>query len=374
MSGTSVDAIDASLIVINGAKDELLLHEQFPFEKSLRDRILSLVQNPETRLDKFARLHHEIGEAFGKAAELTIRSALKKRLLKSRKKIAAIGFHGQTIFHDPEEKRSLQIGEAALISARTGITTVSDFRSGDTALGGEGAPLLPFYHRRLFGSQARSGIAIHNLGGISNFTYIGPKSRIFALDTGPANCLLDGAIQVISSDKYAFDENGAIAALGRLSIELLSSLKNRPEIEAFRKKSSPKSTGRELFSPQMLQEVMRDHSHLRVEDTLFTLTQFTVDLILESYEREIFKKRLPLKKVVFAGGGARNGFLLSQLHKAMPKVEFATMEDYGWNSQALESQAFAFYAWKALKGEPITFPSTTGTKKPAICGKVSFAP
>lgn len=371
MSGTSVDAIDASLVRIGKDTDELLLHCQFPFEPRLRADILAMIRDPQSNLKEFTRVHYEIGEALALASERTIQAARKRKILKAGQSVEVIGSHGQTVFHDPEGRRTLQIGEASLIAARTGVTTVSDFRTADTAQGGEGAPLIPYYHRRLFSKLAPKGIAVHNLGGISNYTYVGPRKTIFALDTGPANCLIDSAIQKFSEGELAYDNDGQVARLGRVLPELISFLKDKPEIAAFRLRHAPKSTGRELFSAALLDEVYREFPHRAGEDLLRTLTQFTADLILESYEREVFHRKLPLGRVVFAGGGARNSFLLSLLKEKLPKVEFQVMEDFGWNSQALESQAFAVYGWLALRGEPITLPSTTGASRPAICGKIS---
>ncbi len=368
-----MDAIDGALLETSGAKDHLLLHLQFPYKKDLRDEILGLIRSPSITLPNLTRLHYAIGEAFAEAGEKTIQTALKKKLLKKRGDLTVIGSHGQTVFHDPEGKRTLQIGESALIAARTGITTVSDFRAADTALGGEGAPLLPYYHQRLFQKEARKGVVVQNLGGIANFTYLGPKQKIFALDTGPANCLLDGAIQTLSHGKTPYDKGGALAKLGRLSPELLRTLSENPEVAAFRRRRAPKSTGRELFSPSYLQNAMAEHPHLLPEDLLHTLSHFTVLLLAEAYEKEILSRRYPLSTVVVAGGGAKNEFLLSLLQCHFPNVEFLTMEDYGWNSQALEAQAFGHFALCTLQKKPITFASTTGTRQPAICGKINPA-
>lgn len=371
MSGTSVDAIDASLVQTTGAKDHLLMHLQFPFKAELRDDILGLIKDPATNLGHLTRVHYEIGHAFAEAAEKTIQAALKKKFLPRREDLRAIGSHGQTVFHDPDGRRTLQIGEASLIAARTGVTTVSDFRTADTALGGEGAPLLPWYHRRLFTKEAKHGVVVHNLGGISNYTYVGPGEKIFACDTGPANCLLDGAIQHFSQGKTAYDAGGALARTGTGNEELLAWLMDRADVAAFRKRRAPKSTGRELFSHRLLQEALKTFGHVKPEHLLNTLSHYTVELILESYRKEILQKKLPLKTVVLAGGGARNEFLLSLLEEALPKVQFLTMEDFGWSSQALESQAFALFAHMAIEGEPISYPTTTGTKTPAVCGKIS---
>jgi anhydro-N-acetylmuramic acid kinase len=369
MSGTSVDSIDASLIAIQGKEDTLLAHIQVPYPQQLRKELLELIRTPAAALPDLTRVHYAIGAAFAGAAEELIKSAKKSRQLKGQ--VDLIGSHGQTIFHDPSGPRTLQIGEASLIAATTGVTTVSDFRTADTAVGGDGAPLLPYYHRRLFQAQSRQGVLVHNLGGISNYTYIGPGKKIFALDTGPANCLLDGAIQKLSSGKKSFDEGGALARSGKLNRELLSFLLERPDILEFRKKRAPKSTGRELFSPRLLEEAMGKFSRISTEDLLHTLAHFTVELVAESYKSEIFSRKLPLANAVLAGGGARNSFLLSLLQQHFPTVKFSTMEDFGHSAQALESQAFAYYAYLCLQGEPITMSSTTGAALPAICGKIS---
>lgn len=370
MSGTSVDSVDAALIAIEGKKDQLLTHAQFPYPPKLRAEILELIRTPSVELPTLTRIHYEIGQAFANATLQLLESAQSKKLLK-KGKVSWIGSHGQTVFHDPEGPRTLQIGESAVIAARTGITTVSDFRAADTAAGGDGAPLLPYYHRRLFQSKAAKGVAVHNLGGISNYTYLGPKAKIFALDTGPANCLIDGAMQKLSGGKKNFDEGGSEARAGKLSRELLRSLLERPSILEFRKKPAPKSTGRELFSPRLLEAAMNEFSHLPPADLLHTLTHFTAELIAESYESEILRRKLPLSTVVLAGGGARNGFLRSLLQARFPKIKFATMEDFGFDAQALEAQAFAYYSYLAWCGQPITSASTTGVKTNVICGKIT---
>lgn len=369
MSGTSVDGIDASLVISEGKEDHVLLHTEHKYPENLRKDILGLIHNPNIDLNTLTRIHYEIGEAFAKAAAANIKAATKKKFLSSKKPLLSIGAHGQTVFHDPEAKRTMQIGEGSIIAARTGITTVSDFRMADTAGGGEGAPLLPVYHRRLFEKEKSKGIVVHNLGGISNFTYMN-KTDLFALDTGPANCLLDGAIQVISGGRFTFDKNGELARAGKPSDDLLRFLKSQKGIQEFCKKRAPKSTGRELFSPVLLEQAMSHYPKLFPEDIMSSLAQFTVDLIVDSYKKEIGKK--PLSKIVFAGGGTKNTYLLELIRKAMgEKIEFLTMEDFGWNSQALESQAFAYFSYMALKGEPITESKTTGIKKPMVCGKIS---
>ncbi len=371
MSGTSVDGIDAVLLHSEAKKDHVLFHEQFEYPAALRSDILSLIGSLETSLSNFTRIHYAIGDAFATAAEKTIKAALKKKILPKQKDLLLIGSHGQTVFHHPEEKRTLQIGEASLIAARTGITTVSDFRVADTAAGGEGAPLLPLYHQRLFRDEAKRGISIHNLGGISNFTYLGPKQKIFALDTGPANCLIDLFIQRISSGAKKFDENGTMARSGKLLPEVLEFLLQQDDIKKFHALPAPKSTGRELFSKSLLEKLGQKFPGKADADILRTLLQFSVRLILDNYQRLVLKKKLPLEEIVFCGGGTGNSYLLSLLQEELPTVEFRTMEDYGLSSQALEAQAFAYFALAALAGESISHPQTTGVKQAVICGKIS---
>ena len=369
MSGTSVDSIDAALVAIKPSGDKLLLHYQQEYPKVLREEILRLIRDWNAPLEKITRLHYEIGEAFADCARNALVQAKKQKL---STKVVAIGSHGQTVFHNAQTKQTLQIGEAAIIAARTGHTVISDFRVADTAVGGEGAPLLPLYHQRLFAKE--KGLAVHNLGGISNFTYLGPKKKIFALDTGPANCLADAAIQRLSQGKQNFDAHGSLAAKGKIRGEILAYLTKSPGVASFREKPLPKSTGRELFSNLLCEEVLKQFSSYPVEDILASLLEFSVELMSEAYERFVLKEKLPLTRVVFCGGGSKNPYLLGRFQLRFPKVKIQTLEDYSLSSQAVESQAFAFFAHQCLQKKPITLASTTGAQRPAICGKISFPP
>ena len=371
MSGTSADGIDVALTMHSGDEDFLLLHEQHQYPEKTRKLVHDLIKTPQASLKDFTAAHYLVGEAFAAAAVKTIANARKKKFLKAKEAIRAIGAHGQTVFHHPEERRTLQIGEASFISQATGITTVSDLRMADTVAGGEGAPLLPFYHRRLLQKEAKRGVAVHNLGGISNFTYLGPKNTIFALDTGPASCLLDVAIQRLSHGKMKFDDGGKIAAGGKVNKEQLAWLMTRPGVAEFLARPAPKSTGRELFTVSMAEEFINRTRELSENDVLATLTEYSVELIKLAYDRFVVGKKLPLKEIVFCGGGSQNEFLLSRVQEIYPNLEVRTMEDYGWNSQALEAQAFGYYAACALDGVPITWPTTTGCKTPVVCGKIS---
>lgn len=372
MSGTSVDAIDASLVLSRPGGDHLLLHGQFPYPKALRRELLGLIHAQESSLERISALHYAVGERFADAAVKLLRAAKQKQFIKNFGDVRAIGSHGQTVFHNPDRRQTLQIGEGSIIAARTGLTTVSDFRVADTASGGEGAPLLPAYHRRLFQREAKGGIAVHNLGGISNFSYLGPGGDLFALDTGPANCLLDLAIQ--KRKGLSFDKEGRLARGGAVNERLLHLLLTDPAVKAFRKKTAPKSTGRELFSETLLRRALAKAPCRKLEDLLATLTEFSVLLMAEAYETLILKKGRPLRAIVFCGGGVNNKFLLERFHGRFPWLELLSLEDYGLNSQALESQAFGYFAGECLKKKPISFPSTTGVKEAVVCGKISYPP
>lgn len=367
-----MDGIDAVLMLSQKNKDTLLLHRQFAYPKELRDDLLAVLKNFQISLEKFTTLHYAVGNAFAEAALSTLKEAKQKKLLPAKAALL-IGSHGQTVFHNPDRKETLQIGEGAIIAARTGITTVSDFRMADTAAGGEGAPLLPFYHQRLFAEKSKTGVAVHNLGGISNFTYLGPKGKIFSLDTGPANCLLDAAIQKLSSGKFSFDENGAFAAKGTIHRNALDFLLSQEDVHKFVLKPAPKSTGRELFSMQLLEKFLQQFRNLTLEDTLATLTAFSVETIRVAYYEFVQQKKLPLKEIIFCGGGSMNAHLVSELQKCFPMIRMSSVDSHGIKAQAMEAQAFGFYAWMAMEKKPITFASTTGCKQSAVCGKISYS-
>ena len=365
MSGTSVDSIDAALISSAETSDKLLLHCEFPWKKSTRTKILDLVHTPQTSLEKILALHYEIGSSFAEAAAETIQHAKAKKLLSAKNFLTAIGCHGQTIFHDPAHKRTWQLGEASLIAARTGITTISDFRTADTAAGGEGAPLVPYYHQRLL---PKPGSVFLNLGGIANYTYIG-KNHLLALDTGPANCWMDYVIHSRTGKDY--DRDGILAATGEVQERFLSACKNFPEIKKFRARAAPKSTGRELFSATTLEKILKRFPKISTPDLMRTLLQFSVDLIHDSVETEILNEKKAVHTIIVAGGGVHNPLFLHLLQVSLPMVEVHKSLALNLNCKALEAQAFAYFAHASLEGIPITFPTTTGCKTPAICGKIS---
>lgn len=376
-----MDGIDAVLCKHQKNQDQTLAHIHLHYPRAiqaeLRTRVFHYDEKLADPMDTLSHMHWQVGEVFAKAATKLLQHAHAKKLLKKSEQKIVIGSHGQTVFHAPDEGRTWQIGEAASIVAATGITTVSDFRVADVAAGGQGAPLVPWYHRRLVLNEAKQGVAVHNLGGISNFSYIGQKNGkevLLALDTGPANCLMDTAMQILTHGRQRFDKGGALAKKGFVHLTLLEWLMHKPEIKKFRRLPAPKSTGRELFSHELTLKFLEraERQKLSRPDILATLTAFSAALMAEAYERFVFTAGHKLKNIYVAGGGARNQALLQTLQAHLPiDTHVKSLQEKDIDPQALEAQAFGYFAWCTLAGQSITQPSTTGCKSAQISGKIS---
>ncbi|QQR81068.1 MAG: anhydro-N-acetylmuramic acid kinase [Deltaproteobacteria bacterium] len=259
---------------------------------NLKKRILKAATRKGGSTEEVCRLNMEIGEVFAKATL----SLLKKTKISSRK-IYAIGSHGQTICHLGREG-TLQIGESSVIAERTSITTVADFRPADIASGGLGAPLIPYFHSILFQQTGKSR-AVHNIGGISNLTFLPKGSKfkgVFGFDTGPGNMLMDAAVVHFTKGKKHFDDQGKIAAKGFVSLMLLKELMSH----SFIAHQPPKTAGREEFGHHLLEKILKRSQKmgLRFEDILATLTAFTAQSIAENYRRFVFPKEVP-EEIIF---------------------------------------------------------------------------
>ena len=366
-----MDGVDAVLVAVGPKGDKCLQHYHLAYPKQLRKELLQLLRDPQGKLGALGDLDNRLGEIFARAANRCIARAISKGVAR-RTQILLIGSHGQTVYHEPKRRVSVQLASPAVISQRTGLTVVSDFRRADLIAGGEGAPFLPYYHRRLFAKNA-VGRAVHNLGGISNFTYSGPKGKIVALDTGPASCLMDLAMHKLSRGRFAMDRNGAWARKGVCDEALLQWLKNIPGVKKYRSLAAPKSTGRELFSEQLLDRFLKRACTKRCskENQMATLTQFSVDLAVEAYVRFVVKKGLPLKEIVFTGGGTYNLAMRDAFADKLPGVQLNSIETLGGNPQALEAQAFGVYALMAIAGKPCNIPAATGARQEVTCGQIT---
>jgi anhydro-N-acetylmuramic acid kinase len=362
MSGTSLDGIDAALLDVRaGGRPRPLGFRTWPYPPALRRTLLAAAEGMPLGVDALGRLHVAVGERLA-AAVLGLCRALRV----SPRRVALIGSHGQTLHHAPRAGVTLQIGAPAVIAARTGITTVADFRAADVAAGGEGAPLAPWAHQRFF-THPRRTRAVQNLGGIGNVTYLpaggGPGLRAF--DTGPGNMVIDGLVQRLSGGRRWMDRDGRLAARGRVDEGLLAELLRHP----FLRRTPPKSTGREEFGAPVVEGILRAGRRRRASaaDLVATATAFTARATAEACRRF-----LPgLDEVVVAGGGSRNPTLMRELRAALAGVPVVTSDALGFDADGLEAYAFALLAWAAATGRAAALPAVTGAGRASIAGQIT---
>lgn len=370
MSGTSADGIDVAAAKIDGdtihPNCTLLAFENVPYPPKVRERIFDLFDTKNATVDKIGEMNFLLGSLYGEAANRVIDS-----FGIDRGSIAAIGSHGQTIYHSPDGEIpcTVQIGEGSVISRLTGCICISDFRVADVAAGGNGAPLVPFTEYALF-SGSKKGIILQNIGGISNSTVLPANcspDEVFAFDNGPGNMLIDALTQ-----KYfdkPMDVGGEIAANGKVNIELIQKLMEEP----YYKKAPPKTTGRELFGTDYANKIASLEKDIDKADLIATVTMLTARVIADSY-RDFIMPKNKADELIVGGGGSYNKTLMSFLTDEMKRygVEVFTQEQKGQNSDAKEAVAFALLAYYTLKGLPNNLQSATGAKFPAVMGKISF--
>ena len=320
---------------------------------------------------EICELNFALGERFAKAALAAIRRAKCKP-----GDIAAIGSHGQTIHHLPNARTpsTLQIGEAAVIAERTGITTVADFRVRDMAAGGEGAPLVPYVDWALFTDETRPRI-VQNIGGIGNLTFVPPRAeldQVMAFDTGPGNMVMDALVTELTRGRQTFDRDGRWAARGQVSEKLLTEMMTHP----FLKRRPPKTTGREEFGEMFLSRMLASARRLRLrpEDVVTTATAFTAATIADAYRRFVFPKlkagQRSALQIILGGGGAKNPTLRDMLAQRIGVGTLLTHEDFGIANAAKEAMAFAILAHETLLGKPSNVPSATGARRAVVLGKI----
>ncbi len=355
MSGTSLDGIDAAVVRLAGDDVELIAFDTFTLQDKLKEPILRLHQSGFHELDTMGVLDRELGYAFANAALCIIDKAGLKA-----SQITAIGSHGQTIRHRPQGMDgslsfTLQIGDAATIAEKTGITVVSDFRKRDIAAGGQGAPLVPFVHQRLF-AQSGENIAVVNIGGIANITYLGADGQVLGFDTGPGNMVMDALMQTMSDARFAYDKDGELAAMGKVHQPLLDSLLAHP----FFKQSPPKSTGREDFGDAVVHQIMA--VDIPDADKMATACELTAVSIANSMAY------LPAQPEMWllCGGGALNGHLRQRL-TALLGSKVHTTTELGLPVEAVEAVAFAVLAERTLKGKHNVLSAVTGALHD-VCG------
>ena len=336
MSGTSLDGVDAALIETDGyGHVEPLGFVSLPYDKGLKAKIrgcLGVKDKNDIRVREAAQL-------------LTLRHI--EAISKLRAKADVIGFHGQTIHHDPANKITVQIGDADMLARETGIDVISDFRSADVRAGGQGAPFLPLYHQAR-ALKLEKPVAVLNLGGVGNVTWIGDDGDILAFDTGPGNALIDDFISETTGQN--FDEDGEIAAAGEIDEEILNELL----AHSYFKQKPPKSLDRNAFDASGADAT--------------TLTAFTV----QSVRRSIMWLPQAPKEWLVTGGGRHNKFMMAELRKALG-APVKGVEEYGWNGDAMEAEGFAYLAVRSLLKEPLSLPNTTGVPQPITGGVYTAA-
>jgi anhydro-N-acetylmuramic acid kinase len=341
MSGTSLDGIDIAFIETDGeARVAPGPAMTVPYDAALRVRLRSVLGGRGPVAD----IERELTEAHAKAvgAFLGRHGGCAPTL---------IGFHGHTILHRPEQRRTWQIGDGALLARLTGTPVVCDFRAADVEAGGQGAPFVPLYHAAL-ASALEKPLAVLNLGGVGNVTWIGPAGAIIAFDTGPGNALLDDWAQ--SHTGAPIDRDGALALAGRADAALLQRFLAHPYFA----RRPPKSLDRDDFAGFL-------PSGLSAADGAATLVAMTAAAVARAAEH--FPS--PARRWLVTGGGRHNPAVMAELARRLAAPP-APVESVGWDGDALEAQAFAYLAVRSLKGLPLSLPGTTGVPAPQTGGRL----
>jgi len=368
MSGTSVDGIDAALVKITGnytdTKVDEIAFENFPFPRDVRERIFKLFNLNTSSSRDICHMNFLLGELFAHAAINIVEKANM-----SMADIDLIGSHGQTIYHMPETLSTLQIGEGAVIAHKTGVITVSDFRTADMAAGGLGAPLVPYVEFLLYANKGNEEvIALQNIGGVGNITIIPQNAApddIIAFDTGPGNMVIDYIVQKTTGQPY--DKNGRMAEKGIVNRQLLAHFMNDEYITSL----PPKTTGREYFGKDFSEDFYDVCKALQLSDPdiVATATAFTAETISYSVKHLI---NGPVQKLIIGGGGAYNKHLVKMISDRLPGITVTTQEATGQSSDAKEAIAFAILANETICGNTSNLPSVTGARCGKILGKINL--
>jgi len=355
MSGTSLDGVDAVLVSIKNDNVEVISSVSHDFPSDLVEDLKKLLETGIVSLQKLGEINYRLGLVYADCVnDLILKDGI------ASDEVKAIGCHGQTVFHDPRSRYpfSMQLGDGNTIAAKTGIDTIMDFRGMDIAYGGEGAPLTPAFHYKIF-SDLNEKRVILNLGGIANVSILN-EDKVIGFDTGPANCLIDLWIQNQLGEK--FDKNGDWARSGTIHTELLNHFMN----EDYFKLKAPKSTGKELFNLDWIKNKLVDFPNILNKDIQATITELTAKSIAEAIH--LFATNT--EAIYICGGGAFNSYLRERLSHYLPKMKISTTSDLGIPEQLVEAVAFAWLAHQRVNGLPGNLPSVTGADKSAILGCV----
>lgn len=352
MSGTSLDGIDAVLVDLTPAQPRLLAKQYLPFDGTLKNALLELHAPSDNELHKTQIIGNQLARLYAESI-----FPLLSRTGITAAQVTAIGCHGQTIRHCPEQGYTLQIGNAALLAELTGIAVVNDFRSRDIAAGGQGAPLVPAFHDKILRHPGIHRIIV-NIGGISNLTNLAPNIPTSGFDCGPGNLLMDAWCMQHKADPY--DDNGTWAATGKVLPALLEQMLREP----FFALPPPKSSGRDLYNMTWLQNKL--HGEERTEDVQATLLELTCISIAQAIHRHC----AGAKEIYLCGGGAHNQTLRNRLAALLTECKIQTTDAIGIDGDYLEAIAFAWLAQQTLRQKPANLPPVTGAKHPCVLGAI----
>ncbi len=370
-SGTSVDALDIVLVKIKGfglsTEIKVLKYQEYKYPECIRNLVFECFSNSSSSVEKICSLNFILGRFYAQKIMEFIKSSPVKD-------IDFIGSHGQTVYHIPSSKKlcnisaksSLQLGDPSVICAITGIDTVGEFRYADIAVGGDGAPLVPYLDYILFRSKNKSRLLI-NIGGISNITFLDKdcsKEDILAFDSGPGNVLIDLSMKILLNKDY--DKDGSTASRGKFDREIFEILR---KVDKFVCRKPPKSSGREYYNYPLLEKILNERKFL-TEDIINTLTFYTYHAIKYNIENFINKK---IDEVYITGGGSKNLYLMNLLREFFGKDKIKKFDFYGINESNKEAVLFAVLANEAMNRNSANLPYITGSKKNVILGKICYA-
>lgn len=370
MSGSSLDGMDIVYAEVQKLKSSYRIL-----------RLLDVAQSFDDETQKMARkisaqnLLYESALYANKWSSLATKGIHK--LIKTHKlkidDIDVIGVHGQTVIHRPDMVKFLgekfnctvQLCNISYIAEKTGITTVGNFRQRDMVVGGQGAPLMPFMHKLLYGELYRD-LSVHNLGGISNMTVMRDGDIKMAFDTGPANIWIDTVVRWHSGGKHNLDKDGKLARQGIPDLKIIANLLNNPYFG----KSPPKSTGWEEFGEEALSPYKKKLMQLPLANAVSTVTHATVHTIVHAYQRYVLPKH-PIETMIFTGGGGKNRYLLEQIQGHFPQIKVQTSEMYKISVHQTEALGFGLLGLENILGYPANAPEATGASKDVLCGEIA---
>ncbi|WP_256448759.1 anhydro-N-acetylmuramic acid kinase [Candidatus Nitrotoga sp. M5] len=352
MSGTSLDGIDVVLVDFSTGYPKLLGTHFQAYNSRLKDTLLALHHSANDELHQMQIIANELANLYAAATAILLREANIPL-----DQVRAIGCHGQTIRHCPSDGYTLQLGNAALLTELSGITVVSDFRSGDIAAGGQGAPLVPVFHDSVFRHPSIHRVIV-NIGGISNLTNLPPKRHTTGFDCGPGNMLMDAWISLQRGELY--DQDGAWAASGQVIPALLQQLLDEPFLNAV----PPKSSGRDLFNLAWLNSKLRgDEVPVNVQATLLAFSSRVISDAIHCFCDGA-------QEVYLCGGGAHNQALVQYLGLSLPNCRIQTTDPLGLEVDWLEAIAFAWFARQRLYGYSVNLTTVTGARHPCVLGAI----